>query len=315
MTGPALNGNSVANDPASNDAPAVNGPAANDAPAVHGPAANGDPAVRGRPVPAAPLVAAAGDAIAAGRLAEAGVDVVVAYHSSTLRRHGLPSVAGLLPWGNANEMTLAIAPGVVEGAAGRPVLATVCANDALRPASSTIAELARFGVRGVVNAPTVGLLTGPVRKALEEAGLGFQREIDLVASARDHGLTTWAYAFTPGQARALARAGAEAVIVHLGITGAGSSRSQAARLLAATAGAVRAVEPSIPVLAHGGPLRDPEAFAAIGADDAGCGFFGASVFERAQDIGQAVRAWRTVLGPGDRSPRPHRTAAPARSQP
>jgi predicted TIM-barrel enzyme len=252
-------------------------------------------------LPAAPLAAAAGDRASARRLGGAGVDVVVAYHSSPLRRRGLPSVSGLLPWCNANEMTLRILPEIA-AAVSQPVFATVCANDALRPAATVVAEMACLGAHGVLNAPTVGLLTGPVREALEDAGLGFQREVDLMACAGAHGLRAWGYAFDARQAEALAQAGAEAVIAHLGITGFGPSAAQAADDLAAIATAARAANPGIRVLAHGGPLRDPATFTAMCAAAGGlpairCGFFGASVFDHASSISQAVRAWRAALAP------------------
>jgi predicted TIM-barrel enzyme len=250
--------------------------------------------------PAALLAAAAGTADLAQELADAGVDVVVAYHSSPLRHRGLPSVTGLLPWANANEMTLDLVPGIVVAAAPRPVLATVCANDALRPAPAMVAELARYGVAGVLNAPTVGLLTGPVRRAIEDAGLGFQREIDLMRLARDRGMAAWGYAFTARQARDLVRAGAQTVIAHLGITGTGRGVEQATQTLAAVDRAARNADPTVQVLAHGGPIRDPASFTAVcqlarPPDPGRWGFFGASVFERAGDVRRAVSRWRAVL--------------------
>jgi predicted TIM-barrel enzyme len=256
-------------------------------------------------LPDAPLGAAVGNAVTAARLAAAGVDVIIAYHSSPLRNRGLPSVSGLLPWGNANDMTLRILPEVTAAVPGRPVFATVCANDALHPAATMLAEAADLGADGVLNAPTVGLLTGPVRRALEDAGLGFQREIDLMALARAHGLRAWGYAFAPEHAKELAYSGAEAIIVHLGITRSGPVTSRAARVLAATASAARAVNPNIRVLAHGGPLSSPAAFTALCASgsqppEIRCGFFGASVFEQASSIDQAVYGWRAAV---DHSPR------------
>lgn len=243
------------------------------------------------------LAAAAGDARTAARLAAAGVDVVVAYHSSVLRLRGLPSVAGLLPWASANELTLGIVADVVAASAGRPVLATVCANDELRRPDRVLAELVEHGATGVLNAPTTTLLTGPVRVALEEAGLGFAREIELMALAAAHGLRPWGYACTPDQARALAGHGADAVVVHLGITRAGPLTAEHLDTLAAVAAAARAARPDVALLAHGGPLADPAAFPDHGHDGVHFGFFGASVFERAPDLDKAVTAWRRALTP------------------
>jgi predicted TIM-barrel enzyme len=163
-----------------------------------------------------------------------------------------------------------------------------------------VAELARHGVAGVLNAPTVGLLTGPVRRAIEDAGLGFQREVDLMRLARDRGMRAWGYAFTARQTRGLVRAGAQAVIAHLGITGTGRGVERAARTLAAVDRAARDADPTVRVLAHGGPIRDPASFTAVRRlarhpDPGHCGFLGASVFEQAGDIRQAVSRWRAVL--------------------
>ncbi|MCP2163180.1 phosphoenolpyruvate hydrolase family protein [Goodfellowiella coeruleoviolacea] len=247
------------------------------------------------------LAAAAGDADTAARLAAAGVDVLVAYHSSALRRRGFPSVAGLLPWANANELTLAIAAEVVAAAAGRPVLATVCANDGLRPPEQVVTELAGHGVTGVLNAPTTALLSGPVRSALEDAGLGYRREVELMALAREHGLLAWGYACTPAQAVALVAHGADAVVVHLGITREGPLTARHTTTLARVAAAALAVRPDVRLLAHGGPLTHPTAFPRTGHDGVHFGFFGASVFERAEDPDSAVAAWRLALRPkGDR---------------
>jgi predicted TIM-barrel enzyme len=151
----------------------------------------------GQPLQHPPLAAAAGDAATATRLARAGIDVVVAYHSSPVRSQGLPSVTGLLPWGSANDTALRTLPEICAAVPGSPVFATVCANDALHPADAMLTKAAALGARGVLNAPTVGLLTGPVRRALEAAGLGYQREIDFMAMARAYGLRAWGYAFTP----------------------------------------------------------------------------------------------------------------------
>jgi predicted TIM-barrel enzyme len=253
------------------------------------------------PDPAPLLAAAAGTADTARELAGAGVDIIVAYHSSVLRHRGLPSVTGLLPWANANELTLDLVPGMVAAAAPRPVFATVCANDALHPAPEVVERLARYGVAGVLNAPTVGLLTGPVREAIEAACLGYRCEVELMRLARENGLAAWGYAFTGRQARDLVGAGAQTVVAHLGITGTGRGMMRAARTLAAVDRAARKADPAVRVLAHGGPVRDPDSFAAVrhlaGHPDPGrWGFFGASVFEPAgDDVRRAVPRWRAVL--------------------
>lgn len=243
------------------------------------------------------VLAAAGSGERAGVLSRAGVDRIVAYHSSAYRERGLPSVAGLLPWASANEQTLTMLPGVLRGAAATPVLATVCANDGLIPRAEMLARLREAGVVGVLNAPTVGLLEGTVRMVLEAESLGRDAEIALLAEAVDAGLEAWAYVFDPTWTRLAIEAGATGVIIHLGITGYPSPTSLDDCLqVAADLGAGR-------VVLHGGSLTSPaelqQCLAALPEPlRVVNGYLGASVFERAVDPAAAVRAWRDVL-PGD----------------
>ncbi|MBM9467853.1 phosphoenolpyruvate hydrolase family protein [Nakamurella leprariae] len=242
------------------------------------------------------LLAATGDRDVAAALTATGrIDRIVAYHSSFYRQRGLPSVAGLLPWGNANEQTLAMLPGVLDGAGVTPVLATVCANDAIVPPAAMLGQLADAGVRGVVNAPTVGLLTGPVREALEAEQLGMSCEIELIASARGMGLEGWAYVFDPDWAAAALGAGATGLILHLGITGhPGPTGRPPAEVVAAVAAVVAAHLGEAPLLVHGGDLGSPTAAAdLLAAIDPTArwvvrGFFGASAFERHAGSGLAA---------------------------
>jgi predicted TIM-barrel enzyme len=236
------------------------------------------------------VVAAVAGAERAQQLRTAGADALVAYHSGVYRAAGLPSVAGLLPWANANEQTLAVLPAVLAGAAGLPVHATVCANDRLVPVDRVLARIAEAGAAGVLNAPTVGLLTGDVRDELERAGLGFDRELDLVRAAREHGLAAMAYVFDYAQAEAAAAAGATVLVAHLGITrpGAAVERRHHDLLAAVCAAGGHA---GVPVLAHGGPLAHPARLAQLrAAVGTPVGFFGASVFDTAAEPG--VAAWR-----------------------
>ncbi|MEA5118242.1 MAG: phosphoenolpyruvate hydrolase family protein [Propionicimonas sp.] len=243
------------------------------------------------------VLAAAGTRERASVLGNAGVDRIIAYHSSAYRERGLPSVAGLLPWASANEQTLAMLPGVLDGAGATPVLATVCANDGLIPRSEMIDRLRDAGAVGVLNAPTVGLLDGTVRLVLEAEGLGRDAEIALLAEAVDAGLEAWAYVFDPAWTRLAIEEGATGVIIHLGITGYPSSTSVEACLqVAADLGARH-------VVLHGGTLTTPaelrwvldsipEPVRVVN------GYMGASVFERTDDTAAAVRAWRDVLPGG-----------------
>jgi predicted TIM-barrel enzyme len=249
------------------------------------------------PSPSAILAAAAGSGAVAEALGAAGVDVIVAYHSSVLRLRGIASVAGLLPWASANELTLGVIPEIVD-ASPVPVVATVCANDALLPTEEVVGRLVNMGVAAVLNAPTVGLLTGPVRAAIERAGLGFRREVQLMSAARSAGLQAWGYAFGPQQTRALILAGANAIVVHLGITDKHADPTKAATTLRSCASAARATDDACAILAHGGPLADPHTLIHVGANarrDGPVGFLGASVFDH-PNAGTAteVGRWRAA---------------------
>ena len=243
------------------------------------------------------LAAAAGNRAATDALVAAGVDAIVAYHSSVLRLRGIASVAGLLPWASANELTLGIIPEIVD-VSPVPVVATVCANDALLPAEEVVGRLVDMGVTAVLNAPTVGLLTGPVRAAIERAGLGFRREVQLMSAARSAGLQAWGYAFGPQQTRALILGGANVIVVHLGITDKHADPTKAAATLRSCATAARATDARCAILAHGGPLVDPSTLIHVGANtrrDGPVGFFGASVFDHATaGIATEVSRWRAA---------------------
>jgi predicted TIM-barrel enzyme len=248
------------------------------------------------------LLAATHDATDAGILARAGVDRIVAYHSSVYRAQGLPSVGGLLPWASANGQTLDMLPDVRSGAAGTPVLATVCASDPLRPVSEMLDRLAEAGAAGVVNAPTVGLLTGPVRHAVESAGLGLDAEIGLLRQARERGLEAWAYVFDAEWIRLAVGAGATGLILHLGITGFATPDDVARQL----SDAIPAADPHTPLLLHGGPLRVPTDLEQLFATQPVTrgkvdGFFGASAFSHSVDITADATSWRGILEFGRRA--------------
>jgi predicted TIM-barrel enzyme len=236
------------------------------------------------------VVAAVADSQRARQLQAAGIDALVAYHSSVYRAAGLPSVAGLLPWANANEQTLAVLPAVLAGAAGVPVYATVSANDRLVPAELVLSRIVASGAAGVLNAPTVGLLTGEVRDELERAGLGFDCELELVRAARERGLGAMTYVFDGAQAERAAADGATVLVAHFGITRPGAAvEDRHLDLLAAVCRAGRSS--GVPVLAHGGPLADPARLAQLrAAAGLPVGFFGASVFDTAAQ--PDVTAWR-----------------------
>lgn len=242
------------------------------------------------------IIAAAGTSRFASALAQAGVDRIVAYHSSAYRTRGLPSVAGLLPWASANEQTLDMLPQVLAGADGQvPVIATVCANDGLRPPEQMVTHVQKIGASGVLNAPTVGFYEGTLRSVLEAEGLGRDSEIELMSHARAAGMEAWAYVFDPEWTRLAIQAGATGVIIHLGITGYPSPTDGSACVSAARAAGCHQI------LLHGGDLRSPTALtterASYGAENSYAvnGFMGASVFEKSDDTAAEVRDWRAVL--------------------
>ena len=249
---------------------------------------------------AGPLLAATATATGAAQLAAGGVDRIVAYHSSYYRKRNLPSVAGLLPWASANEQTLEILPAVAGGSGDVPVIATVCASDRLLPVPEMLRRVSSLGATGVLNAPTLGLLTGPVREAIEDAGLGISAELELLRLAREHGLEAWAYVFDADWVSGAVRSDATGLIVHLGITSGSARIEPAVATLRECIQAVRHSGTSAPLLVHGGPLRTT---ADLGLLLRACGrsgervdgFFGASAIESAPDIPAAVANWRRAL--------------------
>lgn len=249
------------------------------------------------------IAAAASRSDVAADLAAGGADMILAYHSSVYRERGLPSVAGLLPWASANEQTLQMLPQVVSGAGRIPVIATICANDHLRRPAAMLTAIGTAGAQGVLNAPTVGLLTGPVRRALEDSGLGQSSEIALIRQARDAGLAAWCYVFGTEWVTEAIAAGATGLVVHLGLTGAAGAGDRDALALQCLRTAAEQ-DSGIPVLLHGGPLRTPADLSGlldrIGGAAAwpGTGFFGASAFESdpaGRTSSEAIRAWRSHL--------------------
>lgn len=248
------------------------------------------------------LIAATGNRTFASQLHDAGADRIVAYHSSAYRNVGLPSVAGLLPWASANEQTLKMLPEVIYGAAATPVLATVCANDGLIPAGAMLESVRSGGAVGILNAPTVGLLEGVVRSALEAEGLGRSAELGLNQQAAELGLECWNYVFDAEWTSLAVREGATGIIVHLGITGYPPAGGLTSIELAETCiAAARREDPSIPVLLHGGNLRHPAALSdllralTLESREHVAGFMGASVFESEADTLSTLTSWRSAL--------------------
>ncbi len=247
-----------------------------------------------------------------------GIDLIVIYNSGRFRMAGRGSLAGLMPYGNANAIVKEMGYEVLTAVERTPVLAGVCATDPFMIPAVFLAELRTLGFAGIQNFPTVGLIDGTLRVNLEETGMGFAHEIDCIAAAHELDLLTTPYAFEPEQARLLAKAGADIVVAHMGLTTQGSIGAKTARTLddcvrevKDIAQAGKSVRGDLLVLCHGGPIASP--------DDAQFildrvreidGFYGASSMERLPTelaITQQVRGFMGLrLGSSARSHVYHR---------
>jgi predicted TIM-barrel enzyme len=201
---------------------------------------------------------------------------------------GRGSLAGLLPYGDANAIVVEMAAEVLPIVKHTPVLAGVCGTDPFRIMPLFLRQLRELGFVGVQNFPTVGLIDGVFRQNLEETGMGFALEVEMIRIAHELDLLTAPYVFDPEQARAMAEAGADILVPHLGLTTKGMigaqtavSLDEAVARVQAMCDAAKAVNPDIIVLCHGGPIAEPEDVAYVLARTRGVvGFFGASSVER-----------------------------------
>jgi len=217
-----------------------------------------------------------------------GIDLIVIYNSGRYRMAGRGSLAGLLAYGNANDIVCEMAREVLPVVKHTPVLAGVNGTDPFLIHDEFLQRLVTLGFSGIQNFPTVGLIDGTFRANLEETGMGYGLEVELVARAHALELLTTPYVFDEEQARAMAAAGADIVVCHLGLTAGGSIGAGTALTLEACvepirarAAAARAVKPDVIVLCHGGPIATPEDAAWILMRCPEChGFYGASSMER-----------------------------------
>src|SRR6516162_5421240 len=194
-----------------------------------------------------------------------GVDLIVIYNSGRYRMAGRGSLAGLMPYGDANAIVLDMAGEVLPVVTKTPGLAGVNGTDPFRDMDLFLDQLKALGFAGVQNFPTVGLIDGVFRANLEETGMSYALEVEMIAKARASGLLTTPYVFSEHDAEAMARAGADIIVCHLGLTtggavGAGTARKleDCPALIDAWSGAALRVKPDILVLAHGGPIAEPE---------------------------------------------------------
>ena len=223
------------------------------------------------------------------RCAEAGgIDLIIIYNSGRFRMAGRGSLSGMMPYGDANQIVMDMAREVLPVVRHTPVLAGACATDPFRIMKLFLREVQAAGFSGVQNFPTVGLIDGTFRQGLEETGMGFCLEVDMIRLARELGLLTCPYVFNDDEAKTMAGAGADVLIPHMGLTTKGTigaksamSLDEAANRVQALHDAARAVNPDILVLCHGGPISEPEDAAYILSHTRGvAGFFGASSIER-----------------------------------
>ncbi|MCX7826982.1 MAG: phosphoenolpyruvate hydrolase family protein [Verrucomicrobiae bacterium] len=238
----------------------------------------------GRPI----LGAGAGTGISAKFAERGGADLIIIYNSGRYRMAGRGSLAGLLPYGDANAIVKEMAGEVLPVVKNTPVLAGVCGTDPFRLMPVLLRELKAMGFDGVQNFPTVGLFDGVFRANLEETGMGYGLEVEMIRQARELDMLTCPYVFTPDEARAMAQAGADVLVPHMGLTTKGAigattalTLEESARRVQAMRDAAVAVNPDILVLCHGGPIAEPQDAQYIFEHTSGiAGFFGASSIER-----------------------------------
>jgi predicted TIM-barrel enzyme len=255
----------------------------------------------GRPI----IGGGAGTGLSAKCAEAGGIDLIIIYNSGRFRMAGRGSLAGLMPYGDANAIVMEMAREVLPVVERTPVLAGVCGTDPFRVMKRFLVEVRDAGFAGVQNFPTVGLIDGTFRRGLEETGMGYDREVAMIAEARRLDLLTCPYVHNETEARAMAEAGADLLVPHVGLTTKGliGARTaldldEAARRVQSMADAARAVRGDVIVLCHGGPIAEPEDVAAIFARTRGiAGFFGASSIERLPTepaIIEQVRRFREI---------------------
>lgn len=245
--------------------------------------------LRGKVAAGQPIIGGGAGTGLSAKLEEAGgIDLIVIYNSGRFRMAGRGSLAGMLPYGDANGIVMEMAHEVLPVVEQTPVLAGVCGTDPFRLMPVFLKEVQAAGFSGVQNFPTVGLIDGTFRSNLEETGMGFGPEVDMIRQAHELGLLTTPYAFNPDEARAMAEAGADILIPHMGLTTKGTIGAKTALTLEQSAqrvqemhDAARKVNADILVLCHGGPIAEPaDAQYILEHTEGVVGFYGASSMER-----------------------------------
>ncbi len=232
--------------------------------------------------------AGAGTGLSAKCAEAGGADLIIIYNSGRYRMAGRGSLAGCMPYGDANAIVMEMAGEVLPIVKETPVLAGVCGTDPFRLMPVFLEEVKRVGFSGVQNFPTVGLCDGQFRQNLEETGMGYGLEVDMIRDAHNAGLLCSPYVFDTDQARAMAKAGADVVVAHMGLTTKGAIGATTAltlddsvKRIQAIRDAAVSVKPDVIVLCHGGPVAEPEdAKYVLTRTEGVAGFFGASSMER-----------------------------------
>ncbi len=230
----------------------------------------------------------AGTGISAKMSEDGGVDLLVIYNSGRFRMAGRGSLSGLMPYGDANAIVMEMAREVLPVVSRTPVLAGVCGTDPFRIMKIFLKEVDAAGFSGIQNFPTVGLIDGVFRQNLEETEMGFGKEVDLVKLAREMNLLTTPYVFNDGESVAMAKAGADILIAHMGLTTKGSIGATTALTLDESVKRIQSihdvakrVNPEVLVLCHGGPIAEPaDAQYILDRTTGVVGFYGASSMER-----------------------------------
>jgi predicted TIM-barrel enzyme len=232
--------------------------------------------------------AGAGTGLSAKCAEAGGADLIIIYNSGRYRMAGRGSLAGLLPYGDANAIVMEMAGEVLPVVDHTPVLAGVCGTDPFRLMANFLRDVEAAGFAGVQNFPTVGLFDGTFRANLEETGMGYDLEVEMIHLASERGLLTAPYVFDVSSAEAMTRAGADVLVPHMGLTTKGTIGAHTSRtlddcvpLIQAMRDAAVAINPKVMVLCHGGPIAEPADAAYVLNHTKGVvGFFGASSMER-----------------------------------
>lgn len=232
--------------------------------------------------------AGAGTGISAKSAEAGGVDLIIIYNSGRYRMAGRGSLAGLLPYGDANQIVLEMGNEVLPIVKNTPVLAGVCGTDPFRVMDKFLKQLKDIGFAGVQNFPTVGLIDGIFRQNLEETGMGYDLEVEMIRKAHELDMLTTPYVFDTEQAKKMAEAGADILVAHMGLTTKGTIGAKTAltlddsvKRIQEICDAGKSVNPDIMVICHGGPIAMPEdAQYVLERTEGVVGFFGASSIER-----------------------------------